>query len=157
MDGLHISDFDVLFRYGVVDLYNGWCKFTYEEESENVLPFLDVNVYRDADKFTSTVHRKVTFSGVYTNFDSFMPDTYKRGLVCTLLHRAFQITSSYISLHEEIERLKKIFANNGYPLKFVDKCIFHFFNKIYDKRPAVEDPEPKKEFMLVLPFLGSVS
>ena len=104
--------------------------FTYEEEINNVLPFLDVNVYRDADKFASTVHRKVTFSGVYTNFDSFMPDTYKRGLVCTLLHRAFQITSSYMSLHEE--RLEKIFATNRYPSKFVDKCIFHFFNKMYD-------------------------
>ena len=132
-------------------------RFTYEEESDNVLPFLDVNVYRDADKFASTVHRKVTFSGVYTNFNSFMPDTYKRGLVSTLLHRAFQITSSYISLHEEIERLKIIFAKNGYPSKFVDKCIFHFFNKIYNKRPAAEDPEPKKEFVLVLPFLGSIS
>ena len=132
-------------------------RFTYEEERDNVLPFLDVNVYRDADRFSSTVHRKVTFSGVYTNFDSFMPDTYKRGLVSTLLHRAFQITSSYRSLHEEVEKLKKIFAKNGYPSKFVDKCIFHFFNKIYEKRTSVDNAEPKNEFMIVLPFLGSMS
>ena len=132
-------------------------RFTYEEERDNVLPFLDVNVYRDADRFSSTVHRKVTFSGVYTNFDSFMPDTYKRGLVSTLLHRAFQITSSYKSLHEEVEKLKKIFTKNGYPSKFVDKCIFHFFNKIYEKRTSVDNAEPKNEFMIVLPFLGSMS
>jgi len=60
-------------------------RFTYEEESENVLAFLDVNVYRETDRFSSTVHRKVTFSGVYTNFQSFIPDTYKRGLLSTLL------------------------------------------------------------------------
>ena len=124
---------------------------------DNVLLFLDVNVYRNADRFVSTVHRKVTFSGVYSNFNSFMPDTYKRGLVFTLLHRAFQITSSYTSLHEEVEKLKIIFAKNGYPSKFVDKCIFNFFNKIYEKRSVVVDPTPKKEFMLVLPFLGSIS
>ncbi len=131
-------------------------RFTYEEENENVLPFLDVNVFRDANKFSSTVHRKDTFSGVYTNFSSFMPDTYKRGLVSTLLYRAYSISSSYGSLHEEVENLKKIFARNGYPSKFVDKCIFNFFNKIYEKRTPVHTV-PKKEFTMVLPFLGTTS
>ena len=131
-------------------------KFTFEEENNNVLPFLDVNVYRDANKFSSTVHRKDTFSGVYTNYESFMPDTYKRGLISTLLFRAFSITSSYGSLHEEVENLKKIFSKNGYPSKFVDRCIFNFFNKIYEKRNPVHTV-PKKEFMMVLPFLGSTS
>ena len=131
-------------------------RFTYEEENDNVLPFLDVNVYRDADKFSSTVHRKDTFSGVYTNFKSFMPELYKRGLVSTLLFRAYAITSSFGSLHEEIEKLKKIFGKNGYPSKFVDKCIFSFFNKIYEKRNPVFTV-PKKDFMIVLPFLGTTS
>ena len=131
-------------------------RFTYEEENENILPFLDVNVYRDADKFSSTVHRKDTFSGVYTDFKSFMPDTYKKGLISTLLYRAYAITSSFRSLHEEVENLKKIFAKNGYPSRFVDKCIFKFFNKIYEKRISVHTV-PKKEFTLVLPFLGTTS
>ena len=69
-------------------------KFTYELENNNKLPFLDVTVFRDANKFSTSVHRKVTFSGVYTHFRSFMPDTYKRGLVSTLLYRAYIINSS---------------------------------------------------------------
>ena len=130
--------------------------FTYEEENNNLLPFLDVNVYRDAGKFSSTVHRKATFSGVYTNYSSFIPDTYKSGLVSTLLYRAYVISSSYKSLHEEVERLKKIFAKNNYPSRFVDKCIFNFFNKVYgDRTPVVT--VPKKEFTLFLPFLGTTS
>ena len=131
-------------------------KFTFEEEINNVLPFLDVNVYRDADKFSSTVHRKATFSGVYTNYSSFMPDTYKRGLVSTLLYRAHAISSSYQSLHEEIERLKKIFAKNSYPSRFLDRCIFHFLNKVFAKRLPVTTV-PKKEFLVFLPFLGTTS
>ena len=49
--------------------------FTFEIERDSVLPFLDVNVYRDLECFTTTVHRKDTFSGVLTNFNSFLPDT----------------------------------------------------------------------------------
>ena len=131
-------------------------RFTFEEENDNVLPFLDVNVFREADRFTSTVHRKDTFSGVYTNFHSFLPVAYKRGLLSTLLYRAYSITSSFGSLHDEIEKLKKIFAKNGYPSRFVDRCIFEFFNKIYEKRQPCSSV-PKKEFLLVLPFLGHSS
>ena len=130
--------------------------FTYELERDNVLAFLDVNVYRENDKFSSTVHRKDTFSGVYTNFKSFMPDTYKRGLVSTLLYRAWMISSSFNSLHAEVENLKKIFSKNGYPSKFVDRCIFSFFNKIYGKKEPVHTV-PKKELTMIMPFLGTTS
>ena len=112
-------------------------KFTYELENNNTLPFLDVNVYRDASQFSTSVHRKMTFSGVYTHFRSFMPETYKRGLVSTLLYRAYMINSSFSSLHKEIEILKNIFSKNGYPSKFVDKCIATFFNKLHEKKAKI--------------------
>ena len=86
-----------------------------------------------------------------------MPDTYKRGLVLTLLHRAFSISSSYSLMHEEVEKLRQIFSKNGYPQKFVDRCIFRFFNNIFAKRTPIENQETKNEFLMVLPFLGSVS
>ena len=131
-------------------------KFTYELENDNRLPFLDVNVFRDAGKFSSTVHRKATFSGVYSNFRSFMPVSYKKGLISTLLYRAFMISSTYQLLHEEIEKLKKIFSKNGYPSKFVDKCIYKFFDKLYEKK-VVCSTVPKKELTIILPFLGTTS
>ena len=131
-------------------------KFTYEMEVNNTLPFLDVSVFRENDKFSSSVHRKDTFSGVYTNFRSFMPDTYKRGLISTLLYRAYMISSSYDSLHKEIENLKRIFGKNGYPSSFIDKCILRFFDKMYEKKVAVHTV-PKKELLMVLPFLGTTS
>ena len=131
-------------------------KFTYELENNNTLPFLDVNVYRDASNFSTSVHRKTTFSGVYTHFRSFMPEMYKRGLVSTLLYRAYMINSSFLSLHKEIENLKNIFSKNGYPSKFVDKCIATFFNKLYEKKIIVHTV-PKMDLMVVLPFLGTTS
>lgn len=85
-----------------------------------------------------------------------MPETYKRGLVSTLLYRAYMISSSFQSLHKEIENLKKIFSKNGYPSKFVDKCILKFFNKLYEKKDPIHTV-PKKELMIILPFLGTTS
>ena len=127
--------------------------FTFEVEENNCLPFLDVNVFRDSEKFSSSVHRKDTFSGVFTNYEAFIPDVYKEGLISTLLYRAYMINSSFLSLHDEVEKLKKIFKNNGYPMKFVDRCILKFFNKLYEKRTPVHTV-PKKEVTIVLPFLG---
>jgi hypothetical protein len=59
-------------------------------------------------------------------------------------------------MHEEIERLKKIFSKNGYPSSMVDKCIMKFFNKIYEKRDQIHTV-PKKELTTILPFLGTSS
>ena len=131
-------------------------KFTFEIEENDCLPFLDVNVYRCDGKFSSSVHRKDTFSGVFTNYKSFLPDVYKRGLISTLLYRAYMINSTNVSVHEEVERLKEIFKSNGYPMKFVDRCILKFFNKRYEKKTPVHTV-PKKEVTIVLPFLGTTS
>ena len=60
-------------------------RFTYEIEKNNSLTFLDVLVTRE-NTFCTSLYRKPTFSGLYTNFNSFMPDTYKKGLIYTLLH-----------------------------------------------------------------------
>ena len=39
----------------------------------NILSFLDVNTCRENNKFTTSVFRKPTFSGIFPNFDSFIP------------------------------------------------------------------------------------
>ena len=54
-------------------------EFSIEKEQDGCLPFLDVNIFRENDKFATNVYRKKTFSGVYTNFKSFIPETYKIG------------------------------------------------------------------------------
>ena len=48
------------------------------------MSFLDVDVIREQGKFTTSVNRKPTFSGVYSHFDSFLPDTYKIGMIYIL-------------------------------------------------------------------------
>ena len=47
--------------------------FSYETEKDGVTLFLDVNIFREKGKFVTNMYRKETFTGVYTNFSSFIP------------------------------------------------------------------------------------
>ena len=60
-------------------------KLTSEKEVNGSLPLLDVLILRNKEGFTTTVYHKPTFSGVYSNFNSFIADEYKHGLIFTLL------------------------------------------------------------------------
>ena len=90
-------------------------KFTSETKNKNSISFLDIKITRDNKKFMTSVYRKLTFSGVFTNFGSFIPKSYKYNLLFTLLHRAFKLCSNFERFHQEIDKLKTIFENNGYP------------------------------------------
>ena len=52
-------------------------RFSVEAEKNDALPLLDINMQRENGKFVSSVYRKETFSGVYTNFTSFIPLEFK--------------------------------------------------------------------------------
>ena len=65
-------------------------KFSFEKEKNGKFSFLDLDVSRERNKFTTAVYRKPTFSGVYTYFDSFLPITYKFSMIYTLVFRCFQ-------------------------------------------------------------------
>ena len=88
-----------------------------EIEENGSLSFLDITITRENNKFVTSVYRKPTFSGVFTNFGSFIPEMHKRGLIKTLLHRRFRLYFNYETFHREIETLTLIFKHNNYPQK----------------------------------------
>jgi hypothetical protein len=74
-------------------------QFTHEFESNSCLPFLDVKIIRSNHSFATTVHHISTSTGLFTNFDSFIPMLYKKGLLFSLISRYFNICSSYVFFH----------------------------------------------------------
>ena len=86
-------------------------------------------ISRNKEGFTTTVYHKPTFSGVYSNFNSFIADEYKHGLIFTLLFRIFSIVSDFSKFHEEVSYLKDVLKKNYFPTNLVDKCIKIFLNK----------------------------
>ena len=127
--------------------------FTFEVENNNCLPFLDVLVSRESKTFSTSLYRKPTFSGLYSNFLSFMPTEYKKGLVFTLLYRGFTLCTDWSKFRAELVYLKSVMGRNGYPRHFVDKCIKTFLDKISTPKLPVLTAS-KKELRICLPFLG---
>ena len=58
--------------------------FSIEKEEDDRLPFLG--------------------SGVYTNFKSFIPETYKIGLIKSFLFQYFSLCSDFIKFYHEIDK-----------------------------------------------------
>ena len=53
--------------------------------------FLNVLITNDRDQFCTSVFRKETAIGLFTNYLGFTPFSYKVGLFRTSLHRAYII------------------------------------------------------------------
>ena len=88
-----------------------------------------------------------------------MPETYKIGLIKSLLFWCFSLCSDFIKFHHEIDKLKSILYKSSYPRDLVDKCIKEFLDKILAPKPVVSRV-PKKDLVIlviVLPYFGKLS
>ena len=166
----YVDDTFLVFenRSQMIDFFhymNSQChqiKFTMDEEQSGKLAFLDVLVCKDSNGSVSTsLYRKHTFSGLYLKWDSFTPKEFKRGLVNCLVHRAWKLCSSYEGFHKEMEVVKSILLDNGYPLSFVEGCINRYLCRLYSNSCNSTDllmfgPD-KKSVYIGLPYIGICS
>ena len=102
------------------------------------IAFLDVLISRSNKCFNTAVHRKPTFSGQGLSFFSNCTFRFKVNSIKTLLHRAFNICSSYLSFQDELLFLKNYFNDNGYPKTLIENIINKFLSAKYDPPSAVE-------------------
>ena len=113
-------------------------------------------ISRSESSFKTSVYHKPTFSEVYSNFNSFIYDQYKIGLIFTLLFRTFSIVPDFSRFHTEVSHLKDILRKNAFPIKLVDNCIKTFLNKKFLHTPVALTVD-KKELSITLPYLGNLS
>ena len=130
--------------------------FIVEQENIGSLSPLDIKICWKNGKFVTSVYRKLTFSGVFTNGESFILTYEKRGLLHTLLHRSFIICCDFKTFHFEMDHLRTILIRNNYTPNFIDSCTKSFFNKLYTPKVYVQNV-PKWKVFVKLPFLGSTS
>ena len=95
---------------------------TVEKEKDGVLPFLDVKIEKSSNKFLISVYRKPSFTGLYTNWNSFEPTKRKTNLVGTLVHRALKICLKS-KLQEELNQIISILQQNGHPEIVINSSI----------------------------------
>ena len=70
--------------------------------------FLDILIPRTGNDFETSVYHKPAFSGVYSNFNNFISEEYKVGLIFTFLFQTFSIISDFSRFHSELCYLKEI-------------------------------------------------
>ena len=126
-------------------------RFTREDECDNNLPFMDVKVMREDTGIATSIHRKKTFTGLFTPWDSYSPTSYKMNLVRCLAHRARRICSQS-TLGNELQVLRSIFMRNGYPGHVLDK----YLQLSPPSSPSFIGPE-RCPVIIRLPWVGSIS
>ena len=133
-------------------------QFDVETESDGQLAFLDTMVsHNDNNHYPDTSTRvKPTDKGLFYNFDSFIPISYKRNLISCLIYRVYHIASSFKIFDIDLFSLENKFIRNGFPLSLIDDATGKFLNNQYsikDKALTV----PKRPVIIILPFLGPIS
>ena len=59
---------------------------------------------------------------------------------------AFKLCSNFDIFHQEIIFLKDIFKRNGYPSKFIDKCIKTFFGQSFHREKSIFGSTKRKKY-----------
>ena len=103
--------------------------FTYEVSASGSLPFLDVLVKNDSDKFVTQIYHKPTDHGHCLNGLSECTDKYKISVINNYLNRAYKLTETWQDFHTEILHIKQRLINNNYTNKLVDEQIKKFLEQ----------------------------
>lgn len=132
---LLVQDYELLQRIKNKFEQVSVLKFTYEIEESCKLPFLDVLVSRHNELFRTCVYTKDTNYGDCINYRSLCPENYKIGVIKTLLHRGYAVSSDWSTFHTEIQRIKQLLTNNNFPMDIIDKTVNKFVNSRVNRPP----------------------
>ena len=83
-------------------------KFTYEKQIDNKLSFLDILISNNENLQTSVFIKK-THTGLLLNYFSFVPHSYKYGLIKTLIDCIYRINSTF---DIDLKNLKQVLLKN---------------------------------------------
>jgi len=123
-------------------------QFTIEEEHEGKLAFLDVLIDRIDGRLETRVFRKKTDTNRLLHYTSNHPVSHKRSCVRSLFGRISTHCSSEEAKLAEEKYLKKIFSENGYPPRFIQRCV---------KGSNIKNDSQTPFSWIALPYIEGVS
>ncbi|BHF63096.1 hypothetical protein SprV_0200608600 [Sparganum proliferum] len=124
-------------------------QFTMDEEENNQLAFLDALVCRkDCGGLKTKMSSKAAYTMQILSFNSNHPISHKRSCARTL----YRLVETHCSEPEdkiaELQYLRRVFKDNGYPRNFINWCI-----RKKDERPNRTDTKSWR----TLPYVKNVS
>ena len=139
----------------------GNIKFTYEEEEDRKIPFLDTVLTRKEDGTVKLlVFRKKTHTDQYLNFASHHPLNHKLAVVRTLLERCYSIVTEEEDQRKEEDHVKKALNTCGYPDWTVNKVKNSIRRKRAegkDQKKKKKDPGNRQKGTVVVPYVKGLS
>ena len=85
-------------------------KFTMELPSDNMTPFIGIEIIKNGTELETRVYRKPTNTGLLLHFQSHVDKRYKTGLLKTRLHLAYALSSTTEAFNEECDKLRSTFS-----------------------------------------------
>jgi len=103
------------------------------------------------DKIVTSVHRKPTNKRLLLHYQSHVDSKYKKSLLRTMLHRAYNLSSTTELFKKECENIRSMFQKLQYPNELIESTISHFGD------PTTADPSAESTgatIRIVLPFIA---
>ena len=133
-------------------------KFTMEVGKDGMLPFLGTQLLNRAPRIETKVFVKPTNSGLLLHYHSNVDNRYKRGLLSTMLDRAYRLSSSWSYFTEECDRLKSVFSKLKYPKHLVDSTVKTFLiSRVTDQSLLQSESTTENTIRIVIPFKDQIS
>ena len=77
-------------------------KFTMELPADNMIPFIGIEIINNGTELETRVYRKPTNTGLLLHFQSHVDKRCKIGLLKTMLHRAYVLSSTTEAFNENV-------------------------------------------------------
>ena len=132
-------------------------KFTMELAANNTLPFLGMNILKNGTKLETSVYKKPTNTGLLLHFHSHVDQRYKKGLLKTMLNRAYRLSSNWKHFINKCKALKLTFSNLFYPSQLIETTVNHFITNVATdnvQSDADRNNDTTPTVMFSIPFIN---
>lgn len=139
--------------------YHPNIKFTYEEEVDGRIPFLDLLVIRNANNEVEfDVYRKETSTDRYITRNSQHPESHKMAAFHSMIHRLVNLPLSEEKFKLEEERIKNAAVTNGYSKEVITKMINKKLRRVERRRnTTLQSLETQRKIPIVVTYHPSVN
>ena len=128
-------------------------KFTFEEEFQDKIPFLDILIHRFPSSLKFSVFRKSTHANSYLHYFSFHSSKVKLSVPQGLFLRALRICSPEF-LQKEFDFIFASFSSLGYPKPILMSALSRAKRSFY--RPVPRTPTDSAKKYIVTPYVPSL-
>ncbi|XP_076043759.1 uncharacterized protein LOC143026862 [Oratosquilla oratoria] len=108
---------------------NSCLAFTHEKSVEGHLPFLYLDISKERKCFNTKVYTKDTNIGRCLNARGECPAAYKRSAATAYVNRTLTHCSSWRETYRELDRIRQLLTNNGFPDQMIEGVIKRKFDQ----------------------------